>query len=753
MIKIARVVTDIALDRKFDYLIPEMLCAQIRPGLAVTVPFGRTVKRAYIVEISDQSDFPIDQLKEIKAICPGPGHLPEKLVELGLWMAQYYCCSTEQAIRTLLPAAVRKQKTIRKAVKCYRLSDKAEAQRLLDDAKFNARTGQSAIVKALLHVEDHLEHGTLKLIPDFSESSLKTLLDKKIIIRETVIPDCALYHEETGVETVRTAPPQLNQEQLQVMDVFGQMLSGKEPRRVMLLHGVTNSGKTEVYMQMIHQVLEQGKNAIVLVPEISLTPQTVRRFRARFGDQLAVLHSRLTDAERFAAFEAISGGRVNIAIGARSALFSPFNNLGLIVVDEEHESSYKQSEAPRYVSRDVAVMRGHLENACVVLGSATPCAESLYNARNGKFVLAVMKEQAKKQHPPEVFIIDRRLEAPPQPGENRIFSPQLIEAVRHKVARSEQCILYLNRRGYSRSLNCPNCGYEPCCPDCSLPDRDHQMPFIYRKSDQTLCCHLCGRILPAPLECPDCGSTDLRYSGTGTEKLESITRGAFPFARVGRMDSDSMKKMSDYEMMLEDFRRGKLDILIGTQMIAKGLHFPNVTLVGIVNADLGLMIPDFRASEKVFQLITQVAGRSGRGDTPGEVWIQSFNPGNDTIDFAARQDFEGFADFDLEFRELMNYPPFSRIILLHFAGKDPDKVQLYAAQVAEELKKYLHPEVQLSGPVPSALERVKGKYRFQILIKGQKLQTIRQAVRVLALHREPPRGVEFFVDADPQSLL
>jgi primosomal protein N' (replication factor Y) len=504
---------------------------------------------------------------------------------------------------------------------------------------------------------------------------------------------------------------------------------------------------------MIDRVLKENKTAIVLVPEISLTPQTVRRFRARFGDNLSVLHSRLTDTERFEEWNRINRNEVKIAIGARSALFAPFSNLGVIIVDEEHESSYKQSESPRYVARDVAVMRGQLENCCVILGSATPCAESSFNAQNGKFVLVEMKSQVASKPSPRITILDRRLDPAPTPGENRIFSPVLIEAVRRKVENAEQCILFLNRRGYARNMSCPECGYEACCPDCSVPGTGHSTPFIYSRSKATLSCHLCGRTEPAPEICPDCKSPDIRFSGTGTEKLESVSRGAFPFARVGRMDSDSMRSAEDYERVLEEFRRGELDILIGTQMIAKGLHFPNVTLVGIVNADLGLMIPDFRASEKVFQLITQVAGRAGRGDHPGEVIIQTSNPGNDTIDYAANFDFDGFRDFDLEFRKLLNYPPYSRIILLNFRGESEKAVEDYAKTIHDQLLPYMHDEITMTPPAPAPIERIKGKFRYQILIKGNKLKTLREAIRILVLHRTPPRNVEFYADVDPQSLL
>ena len=745
---ICRVITDISLDREFDYLVPAELENSISIGMAVDVPFGKTLRNGYVVALDVASSVEPGKLRPLAGIKKQNSHIPENLIKLGKWMAQYYCCSYEHAIRTLLPAAVRNGRVKPKMRKIYTIAKQEEAQKLLNETPSARNKGRIAVLQALSR--SNLDIGQLRLIEDFSESALKTL------VRNAVVTS---YDEECSriaqpqTEIAKSIPPEPTPAQKKALGVFAKMLSGEEPRRTMLLHGVTNSGKTEVYMQMIEQVVKEGKSAIVLVPEISLTPQTVRRFRARFGDSLSILHSRLTDSERFEQWNRINQDQVKIAVGARSALFAPFRNLGVIIVDEEHESSYKQSEAPRYIARDVAVMRGELENCCVILGSATPCAETAFNAQHGKFVLVEMRDQVASKPAPRITVLDRRLDPAPTPGENRVFSPVLIEAVRRKVENSEQCILFLNRRGYARSMSCPQCGYEACCPECSVPGTGHSTPFVYSRSKALLTCHLCGRTEPAPEVCPDCQSPEIRFSGTGTEKLESISRGAFPFARVGRMDSDSMRSAEDYERVLEDFRRGNLDILIGTQMIAKGLHFPNVTLVGIVNADLGLMIPDFRASEKVFQLITQVAGRAGRGDHPGEVIIQTSNPGNDTIDFAANLDFEGFRDFDLEFRKLLNYPPYSRIILLNFRGENEKSVEEYARKIYDELMPYIHSEISMTPPGPAPIERIKGKFRYQILIRGNKLKTLREAVRVLVLHRTPPKNVEFYADVDPQSLL
>ena len=747
-IMICRVITDISLDREFDYLVPAELENSISIGMAVDVPFGKTLRNGYVVAVGVQSSVETNKLRPLAGIKKQNCHIPENLIKLGKWMASYYCCSYEHAIRTLLPAAVRNGKIRTKTRKVYSIAKEDEAQKLIREVKSDRNRGRIAILNALFNAK--LDIGQLRLVENFSESALRTLVKNAVV---TAFDEEIQRSGQQNFETAKSMAPEPTPAQKKALDVFSDMLSQKELRRTMLLHGVTNSGKTEVYMQMIDMVVKAGKSAIVLVPEISLTPQTVRRFRARFGDSLSILHSRLTDSERFEQWNRINRNEVKIAVGARSALFAPFRNLGVIIVDEEHESSYKQSEAPRYIARDVAVMRGELEHCCVILGSATPCAETAFNAQNGKFVLVEMRDQVACKPAPRITVLDRRLDPAPTPGENRVFSPVLIEAVRRKIENSEQCILFLNRRGFARSLSCPQCGYEACCPECSVPGTGHSTPFVYSRSKALLTCHLCGRSEPAPEFCPDCKSSEIRFSGTGTEKLESISRGAFPFAKVGRMDSDSMRSAEDYERVLEDFRRGNLDILIGTQMIAKGLHFPNVTLVGIVNADLGLMIPDFRASEKVFQLITQVAGRAGRGDHPGEVIIQTANPGNDTIDFAANLDFEGFRNFDLEFRKLLNYPPYSRIILLNFRGENEKSVAEYAQKIHNELLPYIHEDITMTPPSPAPIERIKGKFRYQILIKGNKLKTLREAVRILVLHRTPPKNVEFYADVDPQSLL
>jgi primosomal protein N' (replication factor Y) len=520
-----------------------------------------------------------------------------------------------------------------------------------------------------------------------------------------------------------------------------------------LLHGVTGSGKTEVYLQAIAHALEQGKGAIVLVPEISLTPQTVERFKARFSSGplqtlVAVLHSHLSAGERHDEWHKIRQGRARIAIGARSAIFAPVEPLGLIVVDEEHEHSYKQEEAPRYHARDVAIVRGQMEGAVVVLGSATPSLESYYNCGKGKYTLLRLPERADDKKLPVVRIVDMRQTVRPGKGVP-LFSPQLKEAIARRVEQKEQVILFLNRRGYSTSLQCPLCGYVAECPNCSVS-------LTYHRHENKLCCHICAHVAPVPAVCPNekCRNPAIRYSGIGTQKVEATLAKLFPQARVVRMDSDSLKRKEDYRRILGDFRVGKIDILVGTQMIAKGLHFPNVTLVGIIYADLALHQPDFRAGERTFQLLTQVAGRAGRGDIEGEVFVQAFTPFHPAIQFARRHDFEGFYEQEMEFREQLKYPPVGRIALLTLKGRNEEKVKFSADYLKHELEKAVGSikDLVIAGPAAAPLAKAETYYRYQIMLRAPRMATLSQRLALLIRSLTLPEDVTLAVDIDPVNL-
>lgn len=743
---IARVLVDLSLDRSFDYIVPDELAGEIMVGSQVQVPFGHGRRWGFVIALVERSNSGME-LKAVAGLSPARTSIPEKLLRLSEWMAYYYCSSRENAVKALLPGAVRRVRVKEKLVKLFSLADPQPEQ--------PAKTEKQRRILQLLRSEGALPLKVILTLSGCGASVVNRLVEDGYI---SVLEERSFrspFTEEVMADHPLTPTP----EQQYALDEFDRMLSGAEPRKVMLLFGATNSGKTEVYLQAIAKIIAQGKSAIVLVPEIALTPQTVRRFRARFGNQVSVMHSRLSEAERFDQWMMMRRGEVKIAIGARSALFAPFDNLGLIIVDEEHEGSYKQSESPRYNARDVAVVRGKLEDALVILGSATPSVESFYNAESGKYVLCEMKSPAGSSVPPVMTVVDLRLGAVDSGGEDdagekdnsgavvqhsRIFSPMLINAIRERLAAREQTILFRNMRGFSREMRCESCGFVPGCPDCSVS-------YAYHRREGLLICHMCGSSIPAPERCPQCGAEGIRYPGSGTEKIESIAHALFPDARIGRMDSDSMRGADAHEIMLNRVQRGEIDILIGTQMIAKGIHIPNITLVGVINADQGLYIQDFRSAERTFQLLTQVAGRAGRGDLPGEVIIQTFSPGHEAITLALQNDYRGFYRYDTEIRRLLNYPPFGHMIILHIRGESESACCECAEECRRELEPSLNDSIIITGPLPSPVERIKGKFRYQIVIRGERLKRLREKLRMLAMSRHG--GVEVYVDADPQNLM
>jgi primosomal protein N' (replication factor Y) len=474
----------------------------------------------------------------------------------------------------------------------------------------------------------------------------------------------------------------------------------------------------------------------------------VDRFRARFADRserVAVLHSSLSDGERYDEWHRIRSGEAQIVIGARSALFAPVHHLGLIVVDEEHEPTYKQDETPRYHARDMAVLRGKLERCAVVLGSATPALESVANAKSGKYRYAEMTSRVDDQRMPPIRIIDMRIEAQRE-GKPHLFSRELIEAIRVRLDRSEQTMIFLNRRGFSSSLVCPECGYTAECSQCSIG-------MTYHKAQAKLSCHLCGDDLPVPQRCPECSSPQFKYAGAGTEKIEEVMKKLFPHAVIERMDSDSMRRKNAHRDLLGKFRVGKIDILVGTQMIAKGLDFPNVTLVGVVNPDHALHMADFRAGERVFHLLTQVAGRAGRGEAAGEVIVQTYTPQHAAIQAARRMDFEGFCDQELAFRKELNYPPYAHLTCITLRGKNELAAERTAEAFSECLEKSASDDVMLSPPVPAPIERIRGEYRWQILLRAPHTKSLNRSVRKASGMMTWPKTVKVTVDVDAASLL
>jgi primosomal protein N' (replication factor Y) len=513
---------------------------------------------------------------------------------------------------------------------------------------------------------------------------------------------------------------------------------------------VTGSGKTEVYLRAIQTALESGGGVILLVPEVALTPQTVARLRSRLeaiapGHRCVVWHSHLGEGERLDGWLALASGEVRIAVGARSAVFAPVRNLRLIVVDEEHEPAYKQDESPRYHGRDVAVMRARLCGAQCLLGSATPSLESYANALSGKYRLLELTQRVDSRSLPSFTVVDMRVEAARQRGVAALSS-SLVDAIQARFERGEQTILFINRRGYSPSMQCRKCGHVEECPHCSVS-------MTYHRTDETLRCHLCGDQRPAPVRCTRCGAPDIRWRGIGTQRVEEAVKRVLPRARIERMDTDAMARKNRFREILGDFRSGKIDVLVGTQMIGKGLDFPNVTLVGLVDADLSMHIPDFRANERTFQLLVQVAGRAGRGDLAGEVVVQSFTPQSEAIQFARHADYAGFADAELAVRREFGYPPQRHLIQHLFRGANPDKLRFFAEQWAKRVREALGRRAEVRGPAPAPFEKIRDEYRWQLWYFVDSVTKVIGELSRMRDEFEWPDGITQFLDVDPMNLV
>lgn len=745
---IARVTLEIALRKEFDYLVPAELQGQVDVGSRVQVPFGHRRVMGVVTAVAEESDFP--HLKPLIKVVGAQTLVTPKVLKLARWIGDYYCCPPELALKSVLPEAVRQEAAGWRERLFVRVIPPTG-----EPLKLPKRQQE---VWAIVEARGQLPLSELLELAGTTAATARRLEDRGLVVIAPEISERDPYAHE---HILPTQPLPLNPAQAKALAAITQAMdrstAGADPAlapaATFLLHGVTGSGKTEVYLQAITHALDQGKGAIVLVPEISLTPQTVERFKARFSSGphqtlVAVLHSHLSGGERHDEWHKIRQGRARIVIGARSAIFAPVEPLGLVVVDEEHEHTYKQEETPRYHARDVAIMRGRMEGATVVLGSATPSMESYYNCTRGKFTLLEMLERADDKKMPVVRIVDLR-QAVRKGSHIPIFSPQLHEALTQRLERKEQSILFLNRRGYSTSLQCPQCGYVAGCPNCSLA-------LTYHRLEQKLCCHICGHTEPVPRVCPEehCRNPEIRFAGIGTQKVEDTLHKLFPYARVARMDSDALKRKDDYRRIFGDFRTGKIDILLGTQMIAKGLHFPNVTLVGIIYADMALNQPDFRAGERTFQLLTQVAGRAGRGDIEGEVIVQAFTPFHPAIQFARRHDFTGFYEQELEFRKELRYPPFSRVAMLTLKGRNEDKVKFSADHLKRELTKHLatFSDVIMAGPAPAPLLKAESFYRYQLMLRTPRMTALSKVLAQLSHDLVLPEHVGLVVDIDPVGL-
>jgi primosomal protein N' (replication factor Y) (superfamily II helicase) len=739
-----RVIIDRAIHRELDYAVPEGLTDRIGIGSRVRVPFRDRSALATVIAVTEQSE--AKGIRTIEAVVGESPILSEALLELGRWISAYYCCPIETVMRSLLPQVIRRAEVGWKKqlfVQPGRRLDEEELEKLRRRAP-----RQAELLEAISRLEAPTRASQLLRQTSLDNQTLRALVKRGLaeLREEAVVRD-----PHADEQFIATSNLILNQEQTRALKELAQALDSPENARPLLLHGVTGSGKTEIYLQAIRATLDRGRTAIVLVPEISLTPQTVERFKGRFADiqdAVAVLHSHLSEGERHDEWHKIHSGRARIVIGARSAIFAPLKNLGLIVVDEEHETTYKQEEAPRYHARDVAVVRAKIEKCVAVLGSATPSLESYHNAAIGKYRLVALSQRIDEKQMPLMRIVDLRQERRTDKAAT-ILSEKLRAAIADRLGKREQTILFLNRRGFSTSLLCSNCGEARNCPNCSVALTFHRHPAIAGR----LSCHLCGHTAAVPKKCPACGKDSLIYAGFGTERVESTVSQIFPKAVVRRMDADSMTRKEAYRETLRNFRTGKIDILVGTQMIAKGLHFPNVTLVGIINADLALHLPDFRAGERTFQLLTQVAGRAGRGETSGEVFVQTYTPFSPSIQFARHHDFAGYFQQELEFRERCDFPPFKHAILITVRSAHEGRAKLSAETLQRRLKEALPAEFILGDATPAPLEKLQGQFRFHILIRGEAIMRLSRLVRETLEKLPFPEDVTVTVDVDPYQLL
>lgn len=706
--RFAQIIIDIShekVDRTFDYRIPPQLEDRISVGVLVKIPFGKgnSLRKGYVVGITDHADYDADKIKEIADIVEGSVSAESQLIMLAWWLKEQYGSTMNQALKTVLPV---KQKVKPKEKKVLRLLiPEEQLEAVTAEAEKKSYKARVRLFKALKEnplIPYEVASGQMNL----SAATLKPVIEKGYVALESE----EIFRNPVKDAGSRVKAVDLNGEQQAVVDAFCEDYEAGK-RETYLIHGITGSGKTEVYMEMISRVISEGKQVIVLIPEIALTYQTVMRFYGRFGNRVSIINSRLSAGERYDQFERARGGDIDIMIGPRSALFTPFSRLGLIIIDEEHEGAYKSEVVPRYHAREVAVKRAQMQNASVVLGSATPSLEAYTKALRGEYRLFSLHTRAKADSRlADVAVVDLREEL--KAGNKSIFSRRLQQMIGDRLEKKEQIMMFINRRGYANFVSCRSCGEAIKCPHCDVTLTLHK--------DNRLVCHYCGYSIPMPDKCPSCGSPYIANFGVGTQKIEMMTKKMFPQARVLRMDLDTTSKKGGHEEILSAFAEGDADILIGTQMIVKGHDFPDVTLVGVLAADLSLYTPDYRAAERTFQLLTQAAGRAGRDARHGDVIIQTYNPEHYSIVTAAEQDYETFYHQEMAYRRLMKYPPVNVLFTVQMASKS----EAALVEAADRLAAHITPQadeekVQMIGPVDASVYKINDIYRKILYLKQE----------------------------------
>jgi primosomal protein N' (replication factor Y) len=802
--KVASVIVDVPAkqtDRAFDYLIPSQWLETIKPGMRVIVPFGPRKIQGFVTEIKAESEF--KKLREIIEPMDLQPVLTHELLDLGNWLTENTLCFKIYAFQAMLPAALKA-----KYEKKVKLSTEVELSHLpaqlqeafkneeainWDEALNNGlvpilqREAAKGLLEVIYVVKERLKKKKLKyVIPllssrdleaaqnglppkaekqkevlkyfvehsdpvelrhllsllNISSSTVKALVEKGFLAEQ----DMEVYRDPYENRTfTRTEHLLLTEDQQRAMVPILESIENKL-HEVFLLYGVTGSGKTEIYLQTIQDVIEKGREAIVLVPEIALTPQMVNRFKGRFGNLVAVLHSGLSAGEKYDEWRKIQRKEVKVVVGARSAIFAPFENLGIIIIDEEHETSYKQEEMPRYHARDVAVERAKKNNCPVVLGSATPSLESFARAQKGVYTLLSLPNRMNKRALPAVEIIDMREEL--RAGNRSMFSRKLFELLKERIERKEQSVLFLNKRGHSSFVMCRDCGYVMNCPKCDIS-------LTYHKVKEQMKCHYCGFESHVPSQCPECSSDYIRYFGTGTQKVEDELGKILPEAKVIRMDVDTTGQKGAHERLLKEFHEGKADILLGTQMIAKGLDFPNITLVGVLSADTMLHLPDFRSSEKTFQLLTQVSGRAGRHELPGEVIIQTYTPEHYSVELAGTQDYDRFYHREMMMRKAHHYPPFYYLALITISHEELITVVSATEKIAAFVRSRLSNQAVVLGPAASPIPRINNRYRYHCLIKYKREPELNKTLKAILdqYQADPKSGLLVSIDVNPFILM
>lgn len=797
--KVARVIVDVpasVVNQTFDYYIPEAFRPIVKPGVRVVIPFGPRKITGFVIELKERSN--VDGLKEIIDVLDLTPVLTEELIEVGKWLAEETLSLYITTYQAMLPQVLKAKYA--KEVALVRENVAADSIRALFDGrktigydealkhvpisllqkeieKGNVKINYIVKTREAKRYEqvikpaelDKLEHALAELRPQATRQKeiLSFFIRNHKPIEQTVlynelnihrshlnplvakglltIEKREVYRDPYKREVEKTKPLALTDEQARALTEINRAINDEE-HKTFLLHGVTGSGKTEIYLQAIANVLNRGKEAIVLVPEISLTPQMVHRFKGRFGDRVAVLHSGLSVGEKYDEWRKIQRKEVQVVVGARSAIFAPFENLGIIIIDEEHETTYKQEEAPRYHAKDVAIKRGELNRCPVVLGSATPTLEAYARAQKGVYHLLTLEQRTNKQPLPPVEIVDMRAEL--HAGNRSMFSRLLLEKINDRLKKNQQVVLLLNRRGYSTFILCRDCGYVETCPNCDIS-------LTYHKRDHRLKCHYCQYEKMMPERCPECGSEAFRYFGTGTERVQEALYKAIPNARVIRMDVDTTSRKGMHERLLRKFADKEADILLGTQMIAKGLDFKNVTLVGVLAADSMLHLPDFRSAEKTFQLITQVSGRAGRHELAGEVVVQTYTPEHYSIQYASRYDYTSFFYQEMKLRKTYRYPPYYYLALIQLTHENKAFLHENAFQAMNLLQRYVSNDAIVLGPNPAPIPRLKNRHRYQVLIKYRREPRLLEGLNAVLerLAQERRQGLQITIDLNPYQFM